>query len=104
LKALKEQELKKLKAAFEGTSDPFLVRSAFLLPKKQHKVLKDTIDEVLAADTSLKFEEIPDMIGGIELSNHGYKLAWSISEYLLAFEESISKTKEAKPMLEKQDV
>jgi F-type H+-transporting ATPase subunit b len=90
LKSLKEKELKQLKAAFEGASDALLVRSAFALTKKQQKELKEALDEVLASDTSLKFEETPALIGGVELSTHEYKLAWSISEYLRAFEKDVS--------------
>jgi len=95
LKTLKDKELQQLKAAFTVTSDPFLVRSALALPNQQKKELKQVIDEVLANDTSLKFEVTPELIGGVELSTQEYKLAWSISEYLRAFEETISKKNNA---------
>ncbi|MFO7824014.1 MAG: F0F1 ATP synthase subunit B [Cyclobacterium sp.] len=91
LNTLKEKELKQLKAAFKETSDAILVRSALVLPKKQQNELKKTIDTILEADTPLRFEETPALIGGIELSTNEYKLAWSISEYLRAFENEVSK-------------
>ena len=91
LKSLQEKELKELKAAFTKNADPLVVRSAITLPEKEQQELKQTIDEVLATNTTLKFEVTPALIGGIELSTHEYKLAWSISEYLRAFEETISK-------------
>ncbi|WP_375584219.1 F0F1 ATP synthase subunit B [Cyclobacterium xiamenense] len=91
LKALKEKELKQLKAAFKDTSDAMFVRSAVALPKKQQYELKKAIDTILDADTALIFEESPALIGGIELSTKEYKLAWSISEYLSAFENEVAK-------------
>jgi F-type H+-transporting ATPase subunit b len=97
LKALKEAELKQLKAAFTGTTDPLLVRSAVALPEKQQQALKQAIDEVLSADTSLTFEVIPALIGGVELSTHEYKLAWSIAEYLRVFEETIPPLNNGQP-------
>jgi F-type H+-transporting ATPase subunit b len=91
LKALKEKELKQLKAAFKGSADAMFVRSALKLPKKQQNELKKAIDTILDADTALKFEKSPALIGGIELSTQEYKLAWSISEYLSAFENEVAK-------------
>ncbi len=107
LKALKEKELIQLKAAFEGTTDPIMVRSAFELSEEQQTALKLAIDTALGADTVLKFETTPNLIGGIEVGTQAYKIAWSISEYIRAFEKAISKTTHHKtdpPVLEKQDV
>lgn len=91
LKELKEKELKELKAAFKDSSDAIFVKSALNLSKKQQNELKKAIDTILGADTALKFEESPALIGGIELSTQEYKLAWSISEYLNAFENEVAK-------------
>jgi len=104
LKALKKKELQDLKEAFEGSADPLLIRSAMPLPEQQQKALKQTIDKVLATDTLLKFTVTPALIGGIELSTQDYKLAWSISEYLSAFEETTSEINDwqaTKPMSKK---
>jgi len=101
LKKLEEKELNQLKSAFEEINGPLLIRSVFALPEAQQKDLKLAIDEVLATDSSLKFETTPSLIGGIELSTHEYKLAWSISEYLREFETTISKTSSAKTTPEK---
>jgi F-type H+-transporting ATPase subunit b len=105
LKALKAEELQQLKAAFAETDDPLLVRSAWGIPEKQQQALQQAIDEVLATDTAVRFEVTPALIGGIELSTDEYKLAWSISAYLRAFEETISQTHPAQTaslVLEKQ--
>lgn len=89
LKSLQAAELKALKAAFANASDTLKVRSALAFSDKQQKALKQAVDEALTADSSLTFEVKPGLIGGMELSTHEYKLAWSISEYLRAFEESV---------------
>lgn len=106
LKALNGKELKKLKLAFESNKEHLLLRSAFSLPLKQQKMLKKVLDEALFINCTIKFEESPALIGGIELSTPAYKLAWSIAEYLHAYEETIAQTNTVKqtPVLEKQDV
>ncbi len=96
LMALEGNELKNLKMAFKSSSEKLLVRTAFPLTAKQQKELNQAFDEVLDSETSIKFEVTPILIGGIELSTHEFKLAWSISEYLHAFEKSISKTTQTK--------
>lgn len=97
LKSLQPAELQALKTAFTGSSDPLRVRSALAFSDKQRQILKQAIDEVLAADSSLTFEVNPRLIGGVELSTHEYKLAWSIAEYLRAFEASIPPANNAPP-------
>lgn len=101
LKALKKPELKALEAAFTGASGPLMVRSALALPEQQQQALKQAIDEVLAADVSLIFELRPKLIGGVELSTHEYKLAWSIAEYLKGFEEAATPSNDAQPTAKK---
>lgn len=97
LKAQNEEEVARMKVAFVKTKDPLLVRSAFLLPEKPQQALKQAIEKVLDAPVSLTFSVSPSLIAGMELRTQSYKLAWSISEYLHAFEDSISTQNEASP-------
>jgi F-type H+-transporting ATPase subunit b len=96
LQAIKGKDLEQFKTAFTKTSDPLLIKSTLALPEKQQIVLKQAIDKMLSSDSTLKFEVAPALIGGIELSTHDYKLAWSISEYLSDFEISVAKTDRVK--------
>ncbi len=43
------------------------------------------------------FKTTPELIAGIELSTNGYKLSWSISEYIKSLEKNISKDVENNP-------
>jgi len=40
-----------------------------------------------AHKTQFQFKTVPELIGGIELTSNGYKLAWSISEYLKSIQK-----------------
>ncbi|MGC1460025.1 MAG: F0F1 ATP synthase subunit delta [Steroidobacteraceae bacterium] len=82
------------KAAFatvlNSAPDPALVRSAFELPAGQRVQIQHALNETFAADVPIRFEVAPDLIGGIELSRGGQKLAWSITEYLAAMEQTVA--------------
>ncbi|NJC26959.1 F0F1 ATP synthase subunit delta [Neolewinella antarctica] len=89
LNALTKAEVKQLKTAFTGSSRPLVVRSAVALSEAQRQALKQSLDELLAIETSLSFEVVPALIGGMELSTQDYKIAWNISAYLRGFEKVV---------------
>ena len=95
LKALNEDEKKQFTDAFKVNTNPILVRSAFDLPVKQQDEIKDTVNRILSAAPQFQFKTNPELISGIEISSNGYKMAWSISEYLDSLEKSI-------PVIEKE--
>jgi F-type H+-transporting ATPase subunit b len=92
LKELKNEEKKKLIQAFKAGSNSILVQTAFDLPSKQQIEIQNAVNEILDTKTQFQFKTVPELIGGIELSSNGYKLAWSISEYLSSIQKSISET------------
>jgi F-type H+-transporting ATPase subunit b len=89
LKDLKEEERKHFMEAFKTVDTPILVQSAFELPKHNQDTIKSTLSEILGVKTEIQFKTSPKLISGIELTTSGYKLAWSISEYLNALESTI---------------
>ena len=95
LNGLKEEERKQFVDAFRSGSNPVLVRSAFDIPEKQQNEIKDAVNKVLGAAPQFQFKTNPELISGIELTVNGFKLAWSISEYLNSLEKSI-------PVMEKE--
>lgn len=97
LKELKETEKKQFIEAFKSDTNPVLVRSAFKLPVEKQTKIKNAANEILGEKTQFEFKITPEIIGGVELSAKGYKLAWSISEYLNSFEKSIAETIKEKP-------
>ena len=75
--------------AIKTAPDPVLVRSAFDLSAEQHAVIQNALNETFSADIPLKFETVPDLISGIELSSNGQKVAWSIANYLDLLEDGV---------------
>ena len=78
-----------LAEAIKTASGPTLVRSAFDLPPEQRAAIQNALNETFSADIPLRFETAPDLVGGIELTANGQKLAWSISDYLLSLENGV---------------
>jgi len=103
LNELSEDEKKKFRDAFQANKNPVLVRSAFDLPAKQQAEIKDAVNKILNADTPFQYKTAPELISGIELTANGYKLAWSISEYINALEKSLPEIEKTKtePVVQK---
>lgn len=106
LKTLNEYEKQQFITAFTSNANTILVRSAFDLPTKQQGEIHDAVNIILSADAQLQFKTEPEIIGGIELTTNGYKLAWSFAEYLQSLQKNISaatKDKQnAKPAINSQ--
>lgn len=89
LKELDKDQETKLIAAFESSDKPIIVRSTFELTASQHAEIKKSIKGALGHSSKFQFEITPKLISGIEMNTNGYKVAWSISEYLATVEKSI---------------
>jgi F-type H+-transporting ATPase subunit b len=96
LNELSEEEKKKFKDAFQASKTPVLVRSAFDLPARQQAEIKDAVNKILSADTPFQYKTAPELISGIELTANGYKLSWSISEYIDTLEKSLPEIEKSK--------
>ncbi len=78
-----------LAAALKTASDPALVRSGFDLPAEQRAAIQNALNETVSAEIHVRFETTPDLIGGIELTTNGQKVAWSIADYLTSMEKGV---------------
>ncbi|MHB9139731.1 MAG: F0F1 ATP synthase subunit delta [Victivallaceae bacterium] len=76
--------------SIKTASAPALVRSAFDLSAEQRIAIQNALNETFSSDIPLQFETAPDLIGGIELSCNGQKLAWSIANYLGLLEKGVA--------------
>lgn len=90
LRALDDAELAQLSAALRAAPEPVLVRSAFALPPPLQTAMTDAIQARLGPDIPIDFAVLPEQVCGIELCCNGYKLAWSIADYLVFLEKSLS--------------
>ena len=89
LRALNDDVKEGLTAALETSSAPALVRSTFELPSEQRAAIQSALNDTLSAEIQVRFETVPDVISGIELSMNGRKVAWSIADYLVSLEKSV---------------
>lgn len=90
LATLDESAKAGLGAALTSASEPALVRSALALPAEQQAKLQNAINETFSADIPLRFETVPDLVSGIELTTNGQKVAWSIADYLTSLEKGVT--------------
>ena len=88
LRELNDSDRDKLAAiAAQGAAS---VRSAFELPQLQRTTIEEAIKATLGTNNSVRFEIVPNLIGGIELILHGQKVAWSISNHLASLEKDLA--------------
>jgi F-type H+-transporting ATPase subunit b len=89
LQALDAKQKSRMQAALASHPSTPVVRSAFELPAAQREAIQNTLNDIMAGDIQLRFETEPDLLSGIELTASGYKLAWSISDYLDSVEKGV---------------
>jgi F-type H+-transporting ATPase subunit b len=82
--------------ALKTASEPALVRSAFDLPAEQRAAIQNALNVTFSMDVRLRFETAPDLVGGIELTTNGQKLAWSIADYLTSLQDDVAQLLSAK--------
>lgn len=96
LNDLNDHEKKQFSEAFRSDFHPILLQSAYALPERLQEEIKNAVSKVLGTNPQFQFKTAPELISGIELISNGYKLAWSIAEYLRSFQNSISETMRVK--------
>lgn len=89
LKEMDDPTKSTLAQAFKTASEPALIRTAFDLPEEQRAVIQHALNETFSAEIQVRFQTEPDLISGIELTAHGQKVAWSISDYLMSLEQGV---------------
>jgi F-type H+-transporting ATPase subunit b len=75
--------------ALRTSPGPGVVRSTFDLPADQRAAIQNALNETFSAEVRVRFETAPELIGGIELTANGQKVAWSIADYLASMEEGV---------------
>ncbi|BDI32106.1 ATP synthase subunit B [Capsulimonas corticalis] len=89
LRAITGPVKESLGAALKTSSSPVLIRSAFDLPAEGRATIQNALNETFSSDIPVRFETTPDLIGGVELTANGQKLAWSIADYLISLESRV---------------
>lgn len=89
LQEMDEPSKKDLGETLKSASGPVRVRSAFDLPAAQRTAIQNALNVTFSSDIPVHFETAPDLISGIELAMNGYKVAWSIADYLTSLEKGV---------------
>jgi F-type H+-transporting ATPase subunit b len=99
IRALDGAAKEQLATAFKTSTQTMSVHTAFDLPPAQKSAIESAVKETFAPDAQVRFETAPELVGGIELSSGGHKVAWSIADYLATLEKSAGELlhKDAKP-------
>ena len=63
-------------------------------------MIQQALNETFSAEIHVRFETAPDLIGGIELTTNGQKVAWSIADYLTSLEKGVDELLKGKDTLE----
>jgi F-type H+-transporting ATPase subunit b len=89
IKTFSDQPDGALSKAIQASSDPIRLRSAFNLSKAQHAAIQSALHKTFSTNAKLTFDTDPELIGGIELTVGGQKLAWSISDYMTSLKTGV---------------
>lgn len=90
LRELDGEAKERLEQAVRTATGPSVVRSAFDLPADERAAVQAALNEVFAAEIPVRFEVTPDVVGGIEFTTNGHKVAWSIADYLESLEVRVA--------------
>lgn len=83
-----EDRQRLMSTASGGPMSP-TVRSAFELPPAQRAAIEQAVRDILRSTAPVRFEVAPDVVSGVELAVPGYKVAWSIKDYLATLEDRL---------------
>jgi F-type H+-transporting ATPase subunit b len=92
LEDLDSEERQAIAAALGEEDQEVVIYSAHELPSETRKRLTTAVQTLRADDSqnNIRFADNPDLIGGLELRVTGYKVAWSLSNYLASLEEELA--------------
>lgn len=84
-----------LTQALNTAAHPVRVRSAFALSPQQQVAIRSALADTLSSELQMQFDTAPGLIGGIELSANGWKLAWNMADSLASLEQRIAELVQA---------
>lgn len=87
---LKSDEKELFSSVLNNPSGEILVRSVFDLPFAQKNAILNTIKKNFNTLPEMVFESDPNLVSGIELVADGFKVSWTIEEYLISLENIVA--------------
>jgi F-type H+-transporting ATPase subunit b len=96
LRALPGPDRDKFKPA-PGSAEIAVITSAFELLPDQRAVIQKACNETFSAAVGIRYQTSPELIGGIEFSWNGQKVAWSVADQLKSLEETVDEISKSTP-------
>ena len=90
INGLKPDEKEFLFKALNHSERDISVRSMFELSINQQDAIQNVLRNNLNISTGIHFETLPDSVSGIELIANGFKVSWTIDDYLISLETHIA--------------
>jgi F-type H+-transporting ATPase subunit b len=90
LEGVSEQESTAIRESVRSADGSIIVQSAFDISPELRERLQAALLAYGADGKKIQYVRATDVVSGIELRTAGYKLAWSLNEYLESLEESLS--------------
>lgn len=92
LRALDEAQRTTLRESARRSGGVVVLRSAFDITPETRQYILESIRRGGGVEIEMRFEVMPDLLCGIEISSQDYKLAWTLDDYLVSLEASLFET------------
>lgn len=89
LRELDTDTKERLTEKLRDAQSPLLLHSAFELTEAQRHQISETVRQSLGPQATLAFETKASIVCGVELLANGYKVAWSIADYVDSLERGV---------------
>ena len=90
LSNIDEEKAQAIHESMGKTDSSITIQSAFEIPPDIRQRINEALNPYLTNGAGIGYETSSDLISGIQMRGHGYKIAWSLDEYLETLEESFS--------------
>ena len=89
LRAMSSEDKEPWRGAMASSTEPVSIRSALSLPSHLQDKIQETINDTFQRQGALRFEIVPDLVSGVELTAQGHRVSWSIADYLAVLERAV---------------
>lgn len=89
---LAKSDVDTLKSAASAQGSEVVIRSTYALTTRKQQELKDAVSQKLENQIPLRFQTEQEEIPGIVLSVGGYKLAWTVGDYLQTLHDQLEQS------------
>jgi F-type H+-transporting ATPase subunit b len=104
IREMSQEQQGKLKDSLKAGGSFIVVRSAFALIPDQKKRIEEAIRPYAAPKVPIRYEVSGAIGAGIEMMAHGYKVSWSIEDYLASLEEKFVRALKEEIRLDEQAI